>query len=103
MLNRARRAKAIAMGAVNDVTSHSMKKQDAIPDVIYCVIYKEPPNNSTTNKTNEVVSSTNTSDNDSKKKTNTSPSTSDTSSPSTLDVSYKSEGKLLALDLMQHM
>ena len=94
MLNRARRAKAIAMGAVN-VTSHSMKKQDSIPDVIYCVIYKEPPNNSTTNKTNEVVSTTYTSNNDSKKK--------NTSSPSTLDVSYKSEGKLLALDLMQHM
>ena len=94
MLNRARRAKAIAMGAVNDVTSHSMKKQDAIPDVIYCVIYKEPPNNSTTNKTNEVSNAT-TSDNDGSKKNNT--------SSSTLDVSYKSEGKLLALDLMQHM
>ena len=94
MLNRARRAKAIAMGAVNDVTSHSMKKQDAIPDVIYCVIYKEPSNNSSTNETNEVSNAT-TSDSDGSKKNNT--------SSSTLDVSYKSEGKLLALDLMQHM
>ena len=88
MLNRARRAKAIAMGAVNEATSHSTKKQDAIPDVIYCVMYKEPPNKSTTKKTNEVSKTT---------------SNNNTSLSSTLDVSYKSEGKLLALELMQQM